>query len=93
MDKSRDFYIFFHTIIQGGGRKIIVDMKDLEYIDSSGIGILINTAKLLRSKGGDIALLNVDDEINKILKVINFERFIKMFNEYHEAVNFFRYVL
>jgi len=93
MERSKEFHICFQTVIKGGMKKIVVDMSNLEYIDSSGISILINTAKLLRSRGGDIALLHVDEEISKIFKVINFERFIKMFQNYDEAVNFFRYVI
>ncbi len=93
MSRSDEYFFLFESVIKGGMTKIIIDMKDLEYIDSTGIGVIINAAKLIRSKGGDLILLNVSDEINKILKILNFERFIKMYEEYDEAVNFFRYVI
>ena len=92
LDNVNDYWIFFQTLIAGGARKILVNMKELTSIDSSGIGTLINTAKLLRPKNGDIVLTNVSKEIREIFKVIKLEDFIKIFNIDGEAMNFFRYV-
>jgi anti-sigma B factor antagonist len=93
IDSSKDLWIFFMTIITGGAVKIYVDFSNVEYIDSSGIGTLINTAKLIRKKKGDIIVANVTDEIRNIFKVINLDNFIKIYNSEVEAVNSFRYVV
>jgi anti-anti-sigma factor len=92
LENSNDLWIFFKTLADGGAKKFIVDMKSLEYIDSSGIGVIINTAKLIRPKKGDIVLINVSQSIKDIFKVINLQEFIKTFNLEAEALNFFRYV-
>jgi anti-anti-sigma factor len=92
LENSNDLWIFFKTLADGGAKKFIVDMKNLEYIDSSGIGVIINTAKLIRPKKGDIVLINVSQSIRDIFKVINLQEFIKTFNLEAEALNFFRYV-
>ena len=92
LETANDYWIFFKTMIDGGGLKIIVDMKNLDYIDSSGIGILINSAKLLRKSRGDIVLINVSAGIKDILKIVNLQDFIKIFNLEAEALNFFRYL-
>jgi len=62
------------------------------YIDSSGIGVLINTAKLLRKQKGDIVMANVSDDIKSIFKVIRLEEFITIFNSEVEAVKSFSYI-
>lgn len=92
MENSKDLWIFLKTLVSGGALKILVDMKGLEYIDSAGIGILINTAKLMRKQKGDIILANVSDEIKNIFKVIHLENFIKIFNNDVEALNSLRYL-
>jgi anti-anti-sigma factor len=92
IENSNDLWIFFKTLTDGGAKKIMVDMKNLEYIDSSGIGVIINTAKLLRPKKGDIVLVNISQSVKDIFKVINLKEFIKTFNLEAEALNFFRYI-
>jgi len=92
IENSNDLWIFFKTLADGGAKKFIVDMKNLEYIDSSGIGVIINTAKLIRPKKGDVAIINVSQSIRDIFKVINLQEFIKVFNLEAEALNYFRYV-
>ena len=92
LDNTKHIRVFFDTLINGGARKILIDMKAMEYIDSAGIGILINTAKLIRSKGGDIVLTSVSSEIKNIFNIINLQDFIKIFNLEVEAVEFFRYL-
>ena len=92
LENSNDLWIFFKTLTDGGAKKIMVDMKNLEYIDSSGIGVIINTAKLLRPKKGDIVLVNISQSVRDIFKVINLQEFIKTFNLEAEALNFFRYI-
>ena len=69
-----------------------VDMKGLLSIDSTGISVLIKGAKLIRSKGGDIVLSNVPGNIEKLLKPVNMQRFIKFFDSLDDVINFFRYL-
>jgi len=92
MESSRDLWILLKALIDGGSLKILVDMKNVDYIDSSGIGVLINAAKLVRLKKGDLILSGVSNEIREILKIVNLQSFIKLFNNDVEALNFFRYI-
>jgi anti-anti-sigma factor len=93
IDNSKDIWIYFKTLIAGGAQKIFVDMKNVEYIDSSGIGVLINAAKLIRKQKGDIVVASVTDDVRDIFKVINLDNFIKIYNSDVEALNTFRYVV
>ncbi|MBN2160563.1 MAG: STAS domain-containing protein [Spirochaetes bacterium] len=92
MDSVADMSIFLRTLIQGGVLKIAVDLSGLEFIDSSGIGLLIDAAKLLRRRGGDIALLNVPERIERIFQPVRLNRFIRIFNNEDEAVRFFKFI-
>jgi anti-sigma B factor antagonist len=92
IDNAKDLWVYLSTLISGGALKIFVDLKKVEYIDSAGIGVLINTAKMIRIKKGDIVLANIADDVRSIFKVINLENFIKIYNTEVEAINSFRYV-
>ncbi len=92
IDNSREYVIFLTTIIEGGAKKILIDFHDLEYIDSSGIGLFIAAAKQVRAREGDLIICNVSSEIMGIFKIVNLQDFIKMFSTDGEAVNHYRMI-
>jgi anti-sigma B factor antagonist len=92
MDSAQDLRLFLGTLIAGGVKKIAVDMMGLEFIDSSGIGVLIEAAKLLRSRKGDIVLMDVPERVQVIVQPVRLNRFIKMFNGVDEVLHFFKHV-
>jgi len=92
MDSAGDLRIFLRTLIGGGVKKIAVDMTGLDFIDSSGIGVLIEAAKHLRQHGGDLVLLAVPERVQVIVQPVRLNRFITMFDTVDEVKNFFRHV-
>ncbi|HOT46971.1 MAG TPA: STAS domain-containing protein [Spirochaetota bacterium] len=92
MDSAGDLRVFLRTLIGGGVTKIAVDMTGLDFIDSSGIGVLIEAAKHLRQRGGDVALLAVPERVRVIVQPVRLNRFIKMFDTVDEVKNFFRHI-
>jgi anti-sigma B factor antagonist len=92
MDNAGEMRIMLGTLISGGVIKIAVDMTGLEFIDSSGIGVLIEAAKLLRQKKGDIVLLGVSERVQVIVQPVKLNRFIKMFDGVDEVLYFFKHV-
>jgi len=92
LETSKDLWVFLKALIDGGALKIMVDFRNVDYIDSAGIGVLINAAKLVRNNKGDIALANVSNDVKSIFKIINLQNFIKTYNSDVEAENSFRYI-
>jgi anti-anti-sigma factor len=91
-EDSSSMMIVLTALIKGGIAKIAVDMKGLEYIDSRGIGTLINAAKLIREHHGDLVLYNVPEQIDKIFQPVNLPRFIKIFSDEQETLNYLKYL-
>jgi anti-sigma B factor antagonist len=92
IDNSMYYEIFLYTLIGGGALKIYVNMQNVNYIDSSGIGILINGTKKIRDNRGELILSNLSHDVKKIFNLINLGSFLKIFNTEPEAINFFRYL-
>lgn len=90
IDNSEELFTFLKTIVAGGVIKVLFDLQGVHYIDSSGIGVLINIAKIIRSNKGDIALLNVSTDLESIFKLVKLQRFISIFPNEEDAVNFFK---
>lgn len=57
--------------------KIVIDLKSLDFIDSSGIGFVIGRYKVIRKRNGVIEIVNASKKVKKILdmsgigKIIN----------------------
>ena len=49
--------------------KLIIDFKDVTFMDSSGIGLVMGRYKLMRSLGGEIEVKNVSSHIKKVMKL------------------------
>jgi anti-anti-sigma factor len=91
MEVSDEFNLLLFTLIAGGMKKVVFDLGDLKYIDSTGIGIFINITKKIRAKGGDLALFNVAPSIQTILQTVKLQDFIPCFKgEKQVSDHFFR---
>jgi len=52
-----------------GNKKILLNLVDVNYIDSSGIGVLVSGFSTVRSKGGELKLVNLSKRIGDLLKI------------------------
>lgn len=60
-----------------GGKDVIIECKDLEYIASSGLRILLGLLKGAMANGSKVTLRNVNDDIQSVFKLTGF---ISLFN-------------
>ena len=59
-------------LYKNDGKEVIFECKDLDYIASSGLRILINILKATMSKGNRVVLRNVNDDIINVFKLTGF---------------------
>lgn len=61
-------------LINEGEKKIIIDLKDTEMIDSSGIGLLISAKNSLEDAGGgEVELIHISDDIMQLFLIMRLE--------------------
>ncbi len=80
----------FKLMSKGGALKVLLELQNLENIDSSGIGAIMNFAKTLRSRHGNIALLHVSSKVDEVFDLVNLQRFIQSYNSNEEALAFLK---
>jgi anti-sigma B factor antagonist len=56
-------------LIDKGHRKILINLFDVDYIDSSGIGELVSGYTTVRTAGGELKLLNLTRRVHDILQI------------------------
>jgi anti-sigma B factor antagonist len=58
--------------------RCVVDMRDLQYISSAGLGVLLRTHKRMMDAGGGLKLVNVNRHINDIFTYSGFDRLFEI---------------
>jgi len=61
-------------LIDDGKRRIVVDLSDATFIDSTTLGVLVGGVKRLRPAGGSLALVCTDQNITKIFEITGLDR-------------------
>ena len=56
-------------IDQTGTRRLIFDLNGLEFMDSSGIGLIIGRYKRMARRGGSVAVEGIDARVDKIFRM------------------------
>ena len=58
-----------HDLIEQGKKKVIIDLIDVEWMNSTGLGILISGLTTLRNNGGELKLANVTEKIQSLFAI------------------------
>ncbi|MGH2683894.1 MAG: STAS domain-containing protein [Actinomycetota bacterium] len=61
-----------------GVRHVTVDLADLAFIDSTGLGALIRVLKHYREQGGDMKLANPTRPVAKVLEITSLDRLFEI---------------
>ncbi len=56
-------------LLAKGQKKILLNLGDVNYIDSSGIGELVHAFTSVRNQGGDLKLLNLTKKVHDLLQI------------------------
>lgn len=56
-------------LIGRGQKKILLNLGDVTYIDSSGIGELVSAFTTVRNQGGELKLLNLTKKVHDLLQI------------------------
>jgi anti-sigma B factor antagonist len=67
----------------GGDSKFIVNLAEVSYVDSSGLGELVSSYTTVRNKGGDVKLLKLTAKIKDLLQMT---KLLTVFDVYDDEV-------
>ncbi len=67
------------SVTDGSYSSVVIDLKDVNYMDSSGIGALVAGQKKMRAHNGKFALVNIHDDVLNILKLATLDKFFTIY--------------
>ena len=81
-----DLMKVFKDLFAKGFYRILVDMKNLEYIASTGVSVLLSNIEKAREKEGDIILLNPAHRVSKVFTLLGLQEVLKIVKDKKTAL-------
>ena len=76
-------------LLRKGNRKMLVNLGDISYIDSSGIGELVSGFTSVTNQGGQLKLLHLTKRVQDLLQITKLYTVFEVFDDEAEAVRSF----
>ena len=76
-------------LVSGGLKKILLNMGELSYIDSSGIGELVSGFTSVANQGGQLKLLNLTKRVKDLLQITKLYTVFEVYDEEAAAIRSF----
>ena len=73
--------------IEQGVLSCVIDISDLRYINSSGIGVLITILTKFRNKGGEVCLVKPSENVKKLLIITKLNAIFNIADTEQEALS------
>jgi anti-sigma B factor antagonist len=72
--------------VEQGVRRVVVDLSEATFIDSTTLGVLLSGVKRLRPLDGELAVVCTDRNIRKIFEITLLDRVFSIYDERGEAL-------
>ena len=83
---AADFRRKVFEVVAGGADRIVIDLLDVTFVDSTALGILAEVAKRLRVRGGSMTVVCRDRNILRVLEITGLSRLFRVCESIPEAI-------
>jgi anti-sigma B factor antagonist len=77
-------------LLDSGHTRILLNLGDVNYIDSSGIGELVSGFTAVRNRSGELKLLNLTKKVNDLLQLTKLFTVFDVYSDEEAAIRSFR---
>src|SRR5438874_11241854 len=78
-----------NSLLQQGRRKVVLNLEDVPYIDSAGLGEIVRTYTTIGRQGGSLKLLNLTKRITDLLSITKLLTVFETYDSEADAVKSF----
>lgn len=72
--------------VNANKKKVVIDLAEVDWMNSTGLGIMISCLKTVKEAGGDLKLSNVTDKIKSLLTITKLVTVFDSYDSTDEAV-------
>jgi anti-sigma B factor antagonist len=77
-------------LIADGVYRLLLNLDHLSQVDSSGVGVIIDTVVRVRNRGGDLKLLSPRGRVLEVLRALRLTEIVPCFEDENEALTSFQ---
>ena len=81
-----EFENALQTLVDENRVRIVVNLRDLNYISSAGLGVFMGFIENIREKEGDIKLTEMTEKVYRVFDLLGFPVLYEIFNSEAEAI-------
>lgn len=85
-NQATDLVKNIDDLLTQGKSKLIIDLSDLKYMNSSGLNVLIQLLTKTRTNGGESVIFNVSKKVNDLLIITKLNTLFKVADNKAEAI-------
>ncbi|MGD8739769.1 MAG: STAS domain-containing protein [Desulfobacterales bacterium] len=86
---SQGFEKKIFQAIGDGSKSMIIDFKDLEYISSAGLRVILKATKALKREEGKMMLCDMQDYVKEVFEIAGFDSFLPIVGTMDDAIQSF----
>ena len=80
------------TKIEAGNKKVLFNLCETKFVNSTGLGMLLTAVSKVRNAGGELALCNLPEQMKKLLQMTKLETVFPVYADEKEALSFLQTV-
>lgn len=77
--KAEEFRQSVEEVLQNGAEVILVDLKDITFIDSSGLGTLVVLLKKIRGLNRSFCICSINDQVRMLFELTSMDRVFEIY--------------
>lgn len=86
---SQDFEKAVFNAISNGSKHMIFNFRDIDYISSAGLRVILKATKALKREEGKIMLCNMQDYVKEVFEIAGFDAFLPIVPTMEDALQSF----
>jgi len=82
-------HAMLHDLVAHDKKRVVIDLSGVDWMNSTGLGILISGLTTMRNNGGDLKLANVTDKIESLLTITKLVTVFESHDDVETAISSF----
>jgi anti-sigma B factor antagonist len=79
-----------HSLLHQGKKNVILNLGEVQYVDSAGLGALVSAYTTMTREGGNLKLVNVTRKLQDLLSITKLLTVFETFDSENDAVSSFK---
>lgn len=87
--KAGEFRQEISDVVENGANVVLIDFRDVTFMDSSGLGALVLALKTVRASGGKLFICSINEQVKMLFELTSMDRVFEIFanqEEFNKAI-------